>query len=206
MRYCLKLALFAVVALQPGLAQSGDPQDTETAQTMTQAVADFHETLAMVLKIETGTDNGSTAFTAKLALLTPAVDRLFDLENAARLSVGRGWRKFTPDQREVFQNALGRLVASTYASRFKQDRGQRFEHLTTQLVGGSWVVRTTLVRPGADPVPLDYYLREAGVFNVLAGGVSDASLRRAEYAAVLKRAGFDALLAHVEAAADAMTP
>ena len=45
---------------------------------------------------------------------------------------------------------------------------------------------------------LDYFFSDGKVFNVAADGVSDLSLRRADYNSVLKSEGFDALMAHLE--------
>ena len=176
---------------------------------MTRAVARFHDSLSQVLKLSTGAEPGTTPeaeFAARVAVLAPAVSDLFDIDGAARLSVGRGWRDLTDSQRGAFAAALETMIVRTYAARFDRYRGQHFEHRTTHLVGGSWVVRTVLLRPGEDDVQLDYYFRDAGVFNVVAAGVSDVALRRAEYSAVLKSAGIDALIAHVQAASSRLGP
>ena len=59
------------------------------------------------------------------------------------------------------------------------------------------MVKTELVRSSGDKVTLDYYFRDAGVFNVVADGVSDLSLRRADYNSIVKSDGYAALLEHL---------
>ncbi len=55
----------------------------------------------------------------------------------------------------------------------------------------------------ADNVSLDYLLHETAgkwrVVNVIANGVSDLSLKRADYGAVVKAQGLESLVAKLEA-------
>ena len=60
------------------------------------------------------------------------------------------------------------------------------------------VVRTRLLREAEADVTLDYFLRAGRVFNVVADGVSDLSLRRADYSSIIKTEGFAALLTHIQ--------
>jgi len=68
--------------------------------------------------------------------------------------------------------------------------------------GGALVVRSRLLRDGEGDVSLDYVLQDSAgrwrIVNVLAQGVSDLSLKRAQYAAVIRDEGVDALLARLE--------
>ena len=74
-------------------------------------------------------------------------------------------------------------------------------------------MRTRLLRSDGDPVRLDYRMRKGApgwrISDVfLSGTVSELALRRSEYGALMRREGFDALLAAVRkkiAAAEAGT-
>jgi phospholipid transport system substrate-binding protein len=61
------------------------------------------------------------------------------------------------------------------------------------------VVRTRLLRPPDAPVTLDYFLRDGRIFDVVADGVSDLSLRRADYASIIQSRGYPALLEDLDA-------
>ena len=61
------------------------------------------------------------------------------------------------------------------------------------------MVKTLLNRASGEPVNLDYYFRGARVFNVVADGVSDLSLRRADYAGIIREEGIEGLVIHIEA-------
>ena len=60
------------------------------------------------------------------------------------------------------------------------------------------LVRTELVRPADEAIHLDYVLHQVQgrwrIINVVAEGVSDLSLKRADYGSVIKREGFDTLM------------
>ena len=86
--------------------------------------------------------------------------------------------------------------------------GQRFETLgEEEAAHNTRVVRTKLVLPDDDDVQLNYRLRQtdAGwqiVDVYLNGTVSELALRRSEYSSVLKRDGFETLVASLDRKAD----
>ena len=138
-------------------------------------------------------------FDRRAALLWPAVADFFDLGAVARISVGPAWRELAEDRRSAFVQLMQTLIAATYADRFDGYSGQSFTQVETVAASTGPVVKTQLNRTTGQPVNLDYYFRRGKVFNVVADGVSDLSLRRADYAGIVRKQGFDALVAHIEA-------
>ena len=59
-------------------------------------------------------------------------------------------------------------------------------------------MRTVIVKADGERVTLDYVLRDNEgmwqIVNVIADGVSDLSLKRADYTAVIKSEGFNSLV------------
>ena len=153
--------------------------------------ADFHATLIEALKTE--------EYAARFRLLEPAVGELFDLETISRISLGKTWRTLAAEQQTEFVELLRVLIVATYSDRFDNFDNQRFELIETIASRRGWVVKTELVRSNGERVNLDYYYRDDRVFNVVADGVSDLSLRRADYNSIIKREGYDALIQQVEA-------
>ncbi len=155
-------------------------------------VESFHAALKAAL--------AQTDFEARRALLAPAITHAFDIETIARISVGSQWGDLTAEQQAQLVHELSELIIATYAARFEGDNGQSFKTLEArELKPGRILVRTMLMLKNRDDVSLDYLLRIADdgrpvIYNVTADGVSDLSLRRAEYTAIIKRDGFDALL------------
>lgn len=167
------------------LAAGADPQATPDAK-----VDAFHALLLEVMQTE--------SFSARDAKLRPAVPEFFDLPSIARISLGGSWRKLADAQRTAFIGLMERLIVATYAGRFDSYGGQRFERMEEVQAGTGPVIKTQLVRSNGERVNLDYYFRGDKVFNVVADGVSDLSVRRADYGSVIRKEGYDALLAHIE--------
>ncbi len=131
--------------------------------------------------------------------LAPIVAAVFDLRNIARISLGSTWRELDESARKDFVARLQTLISATYAARFEVAKGLSFEILAIENAPRGQVARTRLLRPPDDPVSLDYFLRDGRIFDVVADGVSDLSLRRADYASVIRSAGYPALLDDLEA-------
>lgn len=181
-----------------GLAQSSAERDeasdrpaAELSQEQAAAKIDaFHELLIRIMQTPAQGD--------RLAALGPAVAGLFDISSISRISLGRTWRSLEEAAKSGFQDLLRALIAATYADRFDSYDGQRFERLGAQPAGRGWVVKTQLVRANGERVNLDYYFNGDAVYNLVADGVSDLSLRRADYNSIIKEKGYDALLRHIE--------
>lgn len=150
----------------------------------------FHDSLIQVMQSETDFEGRSSS-------LRDEVEELFSLETIARISVGRMWRALEQKQKADFVDLLSTLIISTYADRFTDYQGQKFRTVSAEETSRGWVVKTEMVRANKEIVRLDYYFLNGGVFNVVADGVSDLSLRRADYNSIIKSEGFLALLSHL---------
>jgi phospholipid transport system substrate-binding protein len=150
----------------------------------------FHATLLSVMTLPLVDE--------REAILQPQIQALFDVPRIAAVSLGRTWRTLTDVQRGKFAGLLSHLIVATYADRFDGFSGQQFVTNQVQTVKNGIVVRTQLLRESEAPVALDYFLRNGKVFNVVADGVSDLSLRRADYNSIVKNEGYDQLITHME--------
>lgn len=180
-------ALFSLcITLGAQLAKADNTPVQDTIDT-------FHAALLKVM--QSGGD-----FNARSHALRPAVLDVFDFNTISRMSVGRTWRQLETQQQTEFQTLMQDLIVSTYADRFDSYNDQSFDIMEIREPRPNrWLVRARLNRKNNKPVNLDYYLREDGIFNVVADGVSDLALRRADYAAVLKTGGYDGLIANLRA-------
>ena len=151
----------------------------------------LHATL--LESMQSGGDHAQRA-----ARIQDVVLRLFDFETIARVSVGREWGNMTETDRTRLVELLKRLSVATYADRFDSYEGQRFERTGVQISTTGSVVKSVIVRSNGERVALHYYFRSGRIFNVVADGVSDLALRRADYGSILKREGLPALFRHVE--------
>jgi len=138
-------------------------------------------------------------FEGRYRLLEPVVEEAFDFPAIARLVLGRFWRKLDPQQREAFLDAFRELSVATYAHRFDTWNGERFETAEEKMLKKDRrLIKTYLVKANGERVELDYLVHRRGenwkILNVIADGVSDLSLKRAEYTSIIKDKGFPQLL------------
>jgi phospholipid transport system substrate-binding protein len=122
----------------------------------------------------------------------------------ARASTGRYWRRASDDQKRRIIEAITRLSITIYAARFAGFSGEQFRTLSDEPAPrGTVLVKTVIVKSDGDKVALNYLMREtAGEWRIidvyLDGIYSEIALKRADYAGILKRAGFDGLFAEIE--------
>ena len=63
--------------------------------------------------------NGKTAEQPLSARVRPVLEKYFNFESITRLSVGPGWKQFTPEQQQRTLTLFTELVIRTYADRFE---------------------------------------------------------------------------------------
>jgi phospholipid transport system substrate-binding protein len=117
----------------------------------------------------------------------------------SRAVLGKHWDSLKDEQRSRFVQAFTQQSIATYAANFDSYSGERFKMIPEKQVdGGRILVQSQLIKSDGGQVQLDYLLHRAGgqwrIVNIIAEGVSDLALKRADYSAFLKSNGFEALL------------
>ncbi len=149
------------------------------------------------------TQSNELGYDQRFELLAPALAGTFDLKYMARQAVGRSFLDMGDDDRQTWYALFAKYMAANYACRFDHFSGQHFEILGEEPgAKGTVLVKTRVVDPAQENVDLSYRLREttAGwkVVDVyLKGTVSELALRRSEYSTVMKREGFEPLVASI---------
>ncbi len=186
-----KNIIVLMLALWFPVGSWGGEQEAATAR---QVVATFQGHLIDAMKA-----GKKAGYAGRYEKLYGPVTQSHDLEKIARVIVGREWEKLTTDQQRTFVEVFRRFSVSSYAHNFKGYDGETFVFDSLEETGkGGVVVRTLLKIPNEKDVKLDYMLKQNGntwqIINIIANGVSDLALKRTEYASVLQREGFDALI------------
>jgi phospholipid transport system substrate-binding protein len=172
-------------------APNDTPGDAESGST----VRALHDTLLDIMR-----EAAKLGYQGRYDRLAPVLADAFDFEAISRLVVGRHWGELTAEQREQFVDAFTRMTIATYASRFTNYQDEQFADVAHRAMKrGRVMVETELVRPSDENIRLDYLLHQRDgkwrIINVIAKGVSDLALKRAEYESILDEHGFDGLLA-----------
>lgn len=162
-----------------------------------QVVDALNESLAGVMK-----DAETLGYSGRFDRLSPVVRDVFDLDFMAQKIVGRHWKTASSEDQQQLLDAFSRYTISNFAGRFSGWSGQEFQRLGEEpSVRGTVLVRTKLLDPEGDDVQLDYRLRHTDgdgwqIIDIYFNGtVSELALRRSEYSSLIKREGFQALLA-----------
>ena len=187
------LLLFCLWSHPPGAWSAVAGIDPITAP-----VHALHDSLLEIMR-----QSANGAYEARHALMEKTVADHFAIPLIARVVLGRHWQALAAEQQQAFIDLFRRLTVATYVGRFDAFDGQAFRMLRTRaLREDRYLVKTALEAPGADPVSLDYLVQQtdAGwkIISVIAAGVNDLSLKRAEYGGLIRDQGYPALVGSLE--------
>ena len=178
------LALLVVAGRAP--AQAAGPADS---------VNNFHETLISTMK-----DGRALGEKGRYTRIEPVIHRLFDLALMSRVAIGPSWASLSQAQQQLATAAFGAYISATYADRFDSYSGQRLEVIGEQPSGSGVIVKTRIIKSNGESVSVDYAMRQNdGAWQIsdiyLDGAISQLATQRSEFGAILRREGFDGLIA-----------
>jgi phospholipid transport system substrate-binding protein len=136
--------------------------------------------------------------------LEPVIVATHDLPYIAEFALRRQWASLGEADRQRFIAAFQRLSVMTYAARFGNVAAAAFRPIAagTPDNNGRVQVTTAIRRGDQSDVSLEYLLQqgEGGwrIINIVADGVSDLALKRAEYQRVFAAGGIEGLVAELE--------
>lgn len=198
----LRAEIFAVSILAlvlsldvPAMAQ----EETSPVSSPAEVVAQVNETL-----ISTMRDAGDLQFQGRFDRLAQVFGEAFHFGFMSRVATGGYWRDLEATQKDSLAEAFARMSIATYAARFDGYSGETFEiGESLEQPRGAVLVRNRLIRVGEEPVSIDYLLRQFdGHWRIvdvfLDGTISEIATKRSEYNSILKRNGFEGLLARIE--------
>jgi phospholipid transport system substrate-binding protein len=139
--------------------------------------------------------------------LAPVVLATFDVPFMARLSIGPLWAKAQPDEKQRAAKAFARYITATYANRFDDYSGEKFEVLGEQRLKHGTLVRTNIVKSDGDKVAINYVLHDNDtawqIRDVyLSGTISELATRRSDFTSTLRSGGIEALIVRLNEKAD----
>ncbi|MCJ2011832.1 phospholipid-binding protein MlaC [Methylobacterium sp. J-076] len=190
-------ALAAAVVLVPFAAAPAAAGDEAAVQT----VRDLYASFSAAVK------DGPGALPARVAAVTPAIDKAFDFPAMARIAVGSKWSGFTPEQRESLTKAFKRSLTVTYANRLSQAAGGKFEVTPkVEMRGAQRVVPTKVTTAGGDDSAVDFVVNaDDRVQDVLLNGdVSEIAAQRTMLSKPLASGGAEGAVKFLTERADGM--
>jgi len=197
MSLCRALRTCIAFAIALLIASSAQAQQGEA----TKVIEAFHDALLNIMQNADG-----LGFEGRFRALTPTVKGSFDLGLMTRYTVtSRHWRKMDKAQHRRLIDAFTGYTVAIYADRFDGFSGQRFEVLGERAAPrGAVIVQSRVVKKDGDDVRIDYLMQATDkdwriVDVFLKGAISELATRRSEYVSVIKKRGYDGLIAAIEA-------
>ena len=171
---------------------------TQYEQAIQEPINQLHETLINIMVI-----SDTTSFEERYTYLEPVINKNFDIALISKVTLGRYWKSIDEEIKVRFINLFNRLTISTYIGRFNSYENQIFKNISIdQLKENRYLVKTEFIRLKEKPISFNYIIQKNGkkwrIISVIANGINDLSLKRAEYAAIIKKDGIDTLIKKLE--------
>ena len=193
---CVIISFIGLFVFAASAAVADDSKASEKAEAAQVVIESLHDAL-----VATAADS-SLSFDERYEKLAPVVTESHDFDFISRFVLRRSWSKLEPAQREKFIDTFQRLSITNYASRFANIKERSLAVTGVRGTSGKRLQVDALLQTAELNVNLSYTLKALdeswAIINVVADGVSDLALRRAEYSQVLKKQGFDGLIRRLD--------
>lgn len=172
--------------------------ETQQEQAIQTPVNKLHTTLINIMQAA-----DKETFQARYDVMEKTVLENFDSPLIAKVILGRYWKTLDEKSQMDFINLFNRLTIATYVDRFDSYKEESFKNVSTeQMKKNRYLVKTEFVPTDDEPVSFDYIVQKKNdkwkIISVIANGINDLSLKRADYSAIIKDQGFAALLTDLE--------
>ncbi len=194
------ITLFKKILAAVGVVMLASVANAQTAQTPPDELV---RTVSQGVLDEIKADRTLQA-TGNLERLNALVDKrvmpYVNFQRMTALAVGRNWRTATPDQQVALQTEFRRLLLLTYADAVRQvtDTTIQVRPMRSAPTDEEVIVRTQVLRPGKEPIQLDYRLQKtpAGwkIFDLNILGLWLIEHYRNQFAQVVGASGIDGLI------------
>ena len=128
----------------------------------------------------------------KIAGIREIINEVFDWNELSRRTLGKNWKKFSPEQKKEFTHLFSRLLEGIYADRLLAYTDEKvvFEK-ETELKKGRVEVASHIRLADGKKIPLNYRMIEKGgkwrVYDVVIEGVSMVKNYRGQFRQLLSK-------------------
>jgi phospholipid transport system substrate-binding protein len=185
--YLISLIAFVCVALSTvnGKAEQQEPADI---------IKKFNAAL-----IESMKTADTLGYSGRYKILESVIKDSFALPFMAAISVGRNWKNLTEKERSLFLETYTNWTIATYAGRFNDYSGEKFEVTSeSKPVQGIVTVISKLIQSNKEDIDFYYQLRKMEgkwrIVDIQISGISQLALTRSQFVSEIKKKGFDALI------------
>ena len=129
---------------------------------------------------------------AKVKDIRSIVNEVFDWQELSRRTLGRDWKKFSPDQQKEFVTLFSELLENVYADRILAYTREKIEFgKETELKKGRVEVESWIITLDGKKIPLNYRLTQKSgqwrVYDVVIEGISMVKNYRKQFRQILSK-------------------
>ena len=129
---------------------------------------------------------------AKLTEISTIINEVFDWQELSQRTLGREWKKFSPDQQKEFVTLFEELLKGIYADRILAYTQEKIEFgKETELKKGRVEVESYIITTDNKKVPLFYRMTNKNgqwrVYDVVIEGVSMVKNYRGQFRQILSK-------------------
>jgi phospholipid transport system substrate-binding protein len=139
---------------------------------------------------------------ARRSAMEVIIDKRFDFRAMSQRTLATNWKKASDAEKQEFTDLFSQLIQSSYVGKLEAYTNETVEYVAEKAKGRKAVVETLIKTASAD-IPLNYkmYSKDGNwlVYDVIIEGVSLISNYRSSYQTIVKKEGFDGLMAKMKA-------
>ena len=139
---------------------------------------------------------------ARRSAMEVIIDERFDFRAMSQRTLATNWKKASDAEKQEFSDLFSQLIQSSYVGKLEAYTNETVEYVTEKVKGRKALVETVIKTASAD-IPLNYkmYSKDGNwlVYDVIIEGVSLISNYRSSYQTIVKKEGFDGLMAKMKA-------
>ncbi len=143
----------------------------------------------------------------KKALVSGRVQKFLNVESMSARALGNYWGEATTEQRQQFSDLFLKVLEGTYLNRIDDYSAGKVKYLMQRVKDDKAIVDTVIVSNEME-IPVNYLLiyREGAwqVFDLVIEGVSLVRNYHSSYSEIIRRDGYDGLLALMQKKVDEM--
>ncbi len=143
----------------------------------------------------------------KKALVSGRVQKYLNVQSMSRRTLGTYWDGATEEQRQIFSDLFVRILEGTYLNRIGDYSGGTVQYLKQRVKDEKAIIDTLIISDDLE-IPVQYkMIYENGawqVFDLVIEGVSLVRNYRSSYGEIIRRSGYEGLLALMDEKVQAM--
>ena len=130
------------------------------------------------------------------------ISERFDFRAMSQRTLATNWKSASKEQQQEFVQLFSKLIENTYIGRVEAYTDEKVDYPGEKVKGKKAVVETLILTASAD-IPVNYKVYQKDdkwwVYDVIIEGISLISNYRSSYQEIVKKEGFDGLIAKMKA-------